>query len=230
MVFQALAQYQKDVPRHKDLNLEVSIKLPSRSSEIKHLILWESASLLRSEEVQWPNQTLLAITLHTSQGLPEAGGRADDYYTQGKALFPTSSLLSPYSPQTKKNENFEVIAKGKGEGTLSVRHRNTHPLGPPLSLNPSAPEGPSPSQLRWADTSLPALFHQVVTMYYAQPKSQASCRNFDLRVNIQRVPDDGKWSKAPTCYPSLNPILMSAPPPESGPKDPPLPFFCLLCS
>ncbi|XP_044110352.1 complement C3 [Neovison vison] len=102
MVFQALAQYQKDVPRHKDLNLEVSIKLPSRSSEIKHLILWESASLLRSEE-------------------------------------------------TKKNENFEVIAKGKGEGTLSV-----------------------------------------VTMYYAQPKSQASCRNFDLRVNIQRVPDDGK--------------------------------------
>uniref|UniRef100_A0A452SFV8 Complement C3 n=1 Tax=Ursus americanus TaxID=9643 RepID=A0A452SFV8_URSAM len=65
MVFQALAQYQKDVPHHKDLNLEV--------------------------------QTLL------------------------------------------RNENFEVTARGKGEGTLSVRSRNAHLLGPPLSLDPSAP-------------------------------------------------------------------------------------------
>uniref|UniRef100_A0A8C9KJX1 Uncharacterized protein n=1 Tax=Panthera tigris altaica TaxID=74533 RepID=A0A8C9KJX1_PANTA len=71
MVFQALAQYQKDVPDHKDLNLEVSIELPSRNSLIKHTILWESASLLRSEE-------------------------------------------------TKKNEDFVVTAKGKGQGTLSV--------------------------------------------------------------------------------------------------------------
>uniref|UniRef100_A0A452SFQ1 Complement C3 n=1 Tax=Ursus americanus TaxID=9643 RepID=A0A452SFQ1_URSAM len=97
MVFQALAQYQKDVPHHKDLNLEVSIKLPSRNSVIKHVILWESASLLRSEEVELPSQTLLAVTLHTSQGLPEAGGRADDCCSQGKAWFSTSSLLSPCS-------------------------------------------------------------------------------------------------------------------------------------
>ncbi|XP_058513897.1 complement C3-like [Ochotona princeps] len=52
MVFQALAQYQVEMPDHKDLNLEVSIKLPSRSSAVKHLILWESASLLRSEETK----------------------------------------------------------------------------------------------------------------------------------------------------------------------------------
>uniref|UniRef100_A0A2K6FFT9 Complement C3 n=1 Tax=Propithecus coquereli TaxID=379532 RepID=A0A2K6FFT9_PROCO len=52
MVFQALAQYQKDVPDHKDLNLDVSIHLPSRSSEIRHRILWESSSLLRSEETK----------------------------------------------------------------------------------------------------------------------------------------------------------------------------------
>lgn len=51
MVFQALAQYQKDVPDHKELNLDVSIQLPSRSSQIRHRIIWESASLLRSEEV-----------------------------------------------------------------------------------------------------------------------------------------------------------------------------------
>ncbi|XP_077632672.1 complement C3 alpha chain-like [Crocuta crocuta] len=71
MVFQALAQYEKDVPDHKDLNLDVSIDLPSRSSAIKYTILWESASLQRSAE-------------------------------------------------TKKNEDFVVTAKGKGQGTLSV--------------------------------------------------------------------------------------------------------------
>ncbi|XP_070272058.1 complement C3-like [Myotis yumanensis] len=49
MVFQALAQYQRDVPDHEDLNLDVSIDLPSRSSAVTHRILWESASLLRSE-------------------------------------------------------------------------------------------------------------------------------------------------------------------------------------
>ncbi|TEA33296.1 hypothetical protein DBR06_SOUSAS8010161 [Sousa chinensis] len=52
MVFQALAQYQKDVPDHKELNLDVSIQLPSRSSQIRHRIIWESASLLRSEETK----------------------------------------------------------------------------------------------------------------------------------------------------------------------------------
>nr|XP_044609056.1 complement C3-like [Equus asinus] len=52
MVFQALAQYQRDVPDHKDLNLDVSINLPSRSSAVTHRIYWESASLLRSEETK----------------------------------------------------------------------------------------------------------------------------------------------------------------------------------
>ncbi|XP_032025330.1 complement C3 [Hylobates moloch] len=52
MVFQALAQYQKDVPDHKELNLDVSLQLPSRSSKITHRIYWESASLLRSEETK----------------------------------------------------------------------------------------------------------------------------------------------------------------------------------
>ncbi|KAM4858559.1 complement C3-like [Urocitellus parryii] len=52
MVFQALAQYQTDVPDHKDLNMEVALHLPSRSSQIKHRLLWESGSLLRSEETK----------------------------------------------------------------------------------------------------------------------------------------------------------------------------------
>lgn len=67
MVFQALAQYQKDVPDHKDLNLDVSIQLPSRNSLVKHRILWESASLLRSEEVKSLGHTLITFILHASQ-------------------------------------------------------------------------------------------------------------------------------------------------------------------
>lgn len=52
MVFQALAQYQTDVPDHKDLNMDVSLHLPSRSSPTVFRLLWESGSLLRSEETK----------------------------------------------------------------------------------------------------------------------------------------------------------------------------------
>ncbi|XP_076977052.1 complement C3-like isoform X2 [Tamandua tetradactyla] len=52
MVFQALAEYQEAAPDHKDLNLDVSISLPSRRTPISHRIVWESASLLRSEETK----------------------------------------------------------------------------------------------------------------------------------------------------------------------------------
>lgn len=102
MVFQALAQYQRDVPDHDELNLDVSINLPSRSSPVVHRILWESASLLRSEG-------------------------------------------------TKENEDFTVTAKGKGQGTLSV-----------------------------------------VTMYHAKIKGKATCKKFDLRVNIRPAPEPVK--------------------------------------
>lgn len=52
MVFQALAQYQTDVPDHKDLNMDVSFHLPSRSSATTFRLLWENGNLLRSEETK----------------------------------------------------------------------------------------------------------------------------------------------------------------------------------
>ncbi|XP_051028840.1 LOW QUALITY PROTEIN: complement C3-like [Acomys russatus] len=52
MVFQALAQYQTDIPDHKDLNMDVSFQLPSRSNPVKFRLLWETGSLLRSEETK----------------------------------------------------------------------------------------------------------------------------------------------------------------------------------
>ncbi|XP_041524938.1 complement C3-like [Microtus oregoni] len=52
MVFQALAQYQTDVPDHKELNMDVSFHLPSRSVPTMFRLLWETGSLLRSEETK----------------------------------------------------------------------------------------------------------------------------------------------------------------------------------
>ncbi|XP_049981294.1 complement C3 isoform X1 [Alexandromys fortis] len=52
MVFQALAQYQTDVPDHKELNMDVSFHLPSRSAPTMFRLLWETGSLLRSEETK----------------------------------------------------------------------------------------------------------------------------------------------------------------------------------
>ena len=57
MVFQALAQYHRDVPDHDELNMDVAIDLPSRSSKITHRITWDSGSLLRSDQVQLPSNT-----------------------------------------------------------------------------------------------------------------------------------------------------------------------------
>ncbi|CAM2095199.1 unnamed protein product [Caretta caretta] len=53
MVFQALAQYQIDIPQHKDLNLDVSILLPRRASPIKYRILHQNALVARTAETKW---------------------------------------------------------------------------------------------------------------------------------------------------------------------------------
>ncbi|XP_068938993.1 complement C3 [Petaurus breviceps papuanus] len=52
MVFQALAQYQQEVPDHQELNLDISVHLPSRSSALNYRISYESASLLRSTDTK----------------------------------------------------------------------------------------------------------------------------------------------------------------------------------
>ncbi|CAM5169658.1 unnamed protein product [Eretmochelys imbricata] len=53
MVFQALAQYQIDIPQHKDLNLEVSILLRHHASPIKYRILNHNALVARIAEIEW---------------------------------------------------------------------------------------------------------------------------------------------------------------------------------
>uniref|UniRef100_A0A8C3HQN5 Complement C3 n=1 Tax=Chrysemys picta bellii TaxID=8478 RepID=A0A8C3HQN5_CHRPI len=50
MVFQALAQYQIDVPQQKDLNLDVSILLPRRANPIKYSILNHNALVTKWNE------------------------------------------------------------------------------------------------------------------------------------------------------------------------------------
>ncbi|XP_044851125.1 A.superbus venom factor 1-like [Mauremys mutica] len=53
MVFQALAQYQIDIPQHKDLNLIVSIFLTHHSRPIKYRISNEDALVARTAELKW---------------------------------------------------------------------------------------------------------------------------------------------------------------------------------
>ncbi|KAJ7317128.1 hypothetical protein JRQ81_003290 [Phrynocephalus forsythii] len=52
MVFQALAQYEIDMPTHKDLNLDVSIHLPERDEPIRYRINYENALLARTAETK----------------------------------------------------------------------------------------------------------------------------------------------------------------------------------
>uniref|UniRef100_A0A670KLW7 Complement C3 n=1 Tax=Podarcis muralis TaxID=64176 RepID=A0A670KLW7_PODMU len=52
MVFQALAQYEIDIPTHKDLNLDVSIKLPERQNPFTVRIEYANALVTRSTETK----------------------------------------------------------------------------------------------------------------------------------------------------------------------------------
>uniref|UniRef100_A0A803TCX2 Uncharacterized protein n=1 Tax=Anolis carolinensis TaxID=28377 RepID=A0A803TCX2_ANOCA len=52
MVFQALAQYEIDIPSHEDLNLNVAIKLPERQDPIRYVIDYEGALLARTAETK----------------------------------------------------------------------------------------------------------------------------------------------------------------------------------
>uniref|UniRef100_A0A8D2LCJ6 Complement C3 n=1 Tax=Varanus komodoensis TaxID=61221 RepID=A0A8D2LCJ6_VARKO len=52
MVFQALAEYEMNVPTHKDLNLDVSIKLPERAEPVRFRIDYERALLSRTTETK----------------------------------------------------------------------------------------------------------------------------------------------------------------------------------
>nr|AAW69835.1 complement component C3 [Notamacropus eugenii] len=67
MVFQALAQYQQEVPDHQELNLDISVHLPSRSSALNYRISYESASLLRSAETK-TNEDMIVKARGKGQG------------------------------------------------------------------------------------------------------------------------------------------------------------------
>lgn len=228
MVFQALAQYQKDVPDHEDLNLDVSINLPSRSAPIEHRIHWDSASLLRSEEVQLPGQTLLVLILM----LP---GPADGRRSQGEPWFPARSLSSLRSLQTKANEDFTVTASGKGQGTLSVRKGA-------CTYAAHCQKGPSPSRVRQADTLSPRPSPQVVTMYHAKVKGKVTCKKFNLRVNIRPAPATGRSNEGPSClspfchrhspvcHPPAHLTLLSSVFPVKKPQDAKSTMFLDLCA
>ncbi|ETE58564.1 Cobra venom factor, partial [Ophiophagus hannah] len=53
MVFQALAEYEIQMPTHKDLNLDIVIKLPERNLPLRYRLDATNAILARTAEVQY---------------------------------------------------------------------------------------------------------------------------------------------------------------------------------
>ncbi|XP_060109217.1 A.superbus venom factor 1-like [Heteronotia binoei] len=83
MVFQALAQYQTDIPLQKDMDLGVSLLLPRRSAPVEYRINFENALHAKSEEtkinedftvkVTGPGQaTLTVVTMYNAKVREEA--------------------------------------------------------------------------------------------------------------------------------------------------------------
>uniref|UniRef100_A0A8C0G857 Complement C3 n=1 Tax=Chelonoidis abingdonii TaxID=106734 RepID=A0A8C0G857_CHEAB len=67
MVFQALAQYQIDIPIHKELNLDVSVHLPGRTKPLTYRIQYENAMVLRTAETRL-NKDFVVRARGTGQG------------------------------------------------------------------------------------------------------------------------------------------------------------------
>nr|XP_060619581.1 A.superbus venom factor 1-like [Anolis sagrei ordinatus] len=78
MVFQALAQYEIDIPSHEKLNLNVAIKLPERQDPISYVIDNEGALLTRTAETKLNEDftvrasgqgkaTMTVVTLYNAQ-------------------------------------------------------------------------------------------------------------------------------------------------------------------
>ncbi|XP_067416524.1 A.superbus venom factor 1-like [Emydura macquarii macquarii] len=67
MVFQALAQYQIDIPQQKELDLDVSILLPRRKSPINYKIINQNALVARTAETRW-NEDFTVKAEGTGQG------------------------------------------------------------------------------------------------------------------------------------------------------------------
>uniref|UniRef100_A0A670KPH6 Complement C3 n=1 Tax=Podarcis muralis TaxID=64176 RepID=A0A670KPH6_PODMU len=105
MVFQALAQYEIDIPTHKDLNLDVSIKLPERQNPFTVRIEYANALVTRSTETKL-NQDFTVKATGT-----------------GKA---TMTVVTVYNAKIReeaeqcKNFSLRVSEKGGAKGAVKI--------------------------------------------------------------------------------------------------------------
>ncbi|KAM3924919.1 venom factor-like [Leptodactylus fuscus] len=67
VMFQALAQYQQDIPSANELDLDVTLRLPGRSADTRYRINWENALLSRSAETKI-NQKFVVKATGKGQG------------------------------------------------------------------------------------------------------------------------------------------------------------------
>ncbi|XP_063787099.1 complement C3-like [Pseudophryne corroboree] len=98
MMFQALSQYQIDVPPAKDLDMDVSFKLPGRSQGTTHRINLQNAMLARSDQTSINQEFVI-----TAKGKGQGSLRVSSVY------------YAIETEKEKKCNNFDLSVKIKDE-------------------------------------------------------------------------------------------------------------------
>ncbi|KAG8130009.1 putative Cobra venom factor protein [Naja naja] len=108
MAFQALAEYEIQMPTHKDLNLDITIELPDREVPIRYRINYENALLARTVElISGYNKVNKILALITSK------------IKIAKEL-QLKVMLILVAFQTKLNQDITVTASGDGKATMTI--------------------------------------------------------------------------------------------------------------
>ncbi|KAK1342821.1 hypothetical protein QTO34_015588 [Cnephaeus nilssonii] len=212
MVFQALAQYQRDVPDHEDLNLDVSINLPSRSSAVTHRILWESASLLRSETTKENEKfTLTAkgkgqgtLSVVTSYQAKIKGRTSCNKFSLRVTLRPAPEAKKPQDANSTMLLKICARYLGDHDATMSI-----------LDISMMTGFAPDTADLNADLTRSRGLYsfkvHQYFNVGLIQP-GQSRCTPITtwMRLVPSSTTREGRWTLSKLCHMKYAAVLRRA--------------------
>uniref|UniRef100_A0A8C3HKP4 Uncharacterized protein n=1 Tax=Chrysemys picta bellii TaxID=8478 RepID=A0A8C3HKP4_CHRPI len=117
MAFQALAQYQIDIPQHEELNLDVSVLLPGRTKPLTYRIEYETAMVLRTAETRL-NKDFVVSARGTGQG--------------------TLTVVTVYNAKipedTSQCKNFDLKVSVREAQNVCCRYPNTYTIDATMSI------------------------------------------------------------------------------------------------
>ncbi|XP_033029305.1 A.superbus venom factor 1-like isoform X1 [Lacerta agilis] len=130
MVFQALAQYEIDIPTHKEIRLAVSIKLPERREMITFPIDYDSALLVRSAETKLnkdfivkasgEGKAIMTIVTVYNAKLQEGAEQCKSFYLQ--VSVENVQLIGRQAKGAKGAVRIKICTRylGKVDATMSI--------------------------------------------------------------------------------------------------------------